>query len=66
MDKIGKLLYVHTVSKALCCTVNHVYTLIKNGDLKAIRLGKKGIRVYESSVIEFADKSEIKIEDYYK
>lgn len=64
MQEIGKLLYVKTVAGILCCTSEHVYRLIRDGRLEAIRLGVRRIRVYEASVIRFVDKAKIQGQDY--
>jgi len=64
MQGIGKLLYVKTVAGILCCTCEHVYRLIRDGKLDAIRLGSRRIRVYEGSVVRFVDQAKIQMQDY--
>lgn len=60
-----KYLYVHTVAKRLSCSTQHVYTLIKNGEIKAIRLGIRALRVTESSLNDFIKSNELDPEDYF-
>jgi excisionase family DNA binding protein len=64
MQNVGKLLYVKTVAGRLCCTPKHVYRLIQDGKLDAIKLGSRGIRVYEASVALFVERSKIQGQDY--
>ena len=52
-EKIGRLLFVSTVSKRLNCSKRYVYDLIKNEQLESIRLGPRGLRVTEDALNEF-------------
>lgn len=46
-----RLLNVQRVRELLQCSRSHVYNLVDNGTLVAIKIGKvRGIRIYESSV----------------
>jgi excisionase family DNA binding protein len=52
-EKIGRLLFVHTVADRLNCSKRHVYRLIEDEQLKSIRLGPRGLRVPEEALGEF-------------
>lgn len=65
MDKVGKLLYVKNVARILSCSDEHVYRLIRDGKIDAVRLGIRGIRVRETSVIRFVEQSKIKSDDFF-
>ena len=54
---IGKFTYIHTAAQQLCCTDRHIYNLIKNGKLKAIRLGPRGLRVLKGSIDTYIKKN---------
>jgi len=57
MDKAQpkKFMYVSRVAEMLCCSEKHVYELIKDGKLDAIRLGKRVVRVIiEGKSIEYS------------
>lgn len=60
-----KLLYVHKVAAILECSKRHVYRLIECGHLKAVRIGLKGLRIYESSLNKFIETRKIKPQDYF-
>lgn len=58
-----KYLFVHSVAAKLNCSARYVYRLIETGDLKAIRIGVRALRVPEAALEEFirrgnGDKSE--------
>lgn len=65
-QKTNRMLNVQHVAKRLSCSNNTVYSLIQDGSLKAIRIGKRALRVMESSLIKFIDSREINPEDYFK
>jgi len=50
-----KYLYVSTVAQRLQCSNQHVYGLINSGELEAVRIGKRAIRVTETSLNRFLD-----------
>lgn len=58
-QKSIRLLNVHHVASCLCCTENMIYSLIQDGSLKAIRIGKRALRITESSLNEFIESREI-------
>ncbi len=55
---------MRTAAERLCCTEAHVYQMIANGDLAAVRLGPRALRVFESSIDEFIRKNSVNAEDY--
>ena len=60
-----KLLYIANVAERLTCSRRYVYTLIQNGGLKAVRIGvKNGLRVVESSLLEFISSRQVDPLDY--
>jgi excisionase family DNA binding protein len=64
--KSNRLLNVHHVARGLGCTENTIYSLIQDGSLKAIRIGKRALRITESSLNEFLESREINSEEYFK
>ena len=62
-EKIGRLLFVRTVAKRLNCSKRHVYRLIEDEQLKAIRLGPRGLRVPEEALGEFLNQQQQDNED---
>jgi excisionase family DNA binding protein len=58
---IGKFTYIHNAAQQLCCTDRHIYNLIKNGKLKAIRLGPRGLRVLKGSIDAYIKKNMYKV-----
>ena len=63
---VEKFLYVHKVAKRLSCSNRHVYKLIRDGELKAIRLGTRALRITESSLESFVKKNRVDPEEYYE
>lgn len=62
-----KFLDVRNAANRLNCTPAHVYTLIKDGRLKAINIGeRKGIRIDEKDISDFLASREVKPEEYYQ
>ena len=66
MDKASpkKFMYVSRVADMLCCSEKHVYELIKDDKLEAIRLGKCAIRVSKDSVLDFIEQNKIDPTEY--
>lgn len=50
---MDKLLYIHKVATLLDCSRPMIYKLIYEGKIKAIRIGKRGLRISESSLNNF-------------
>lgn len=59
-----KLFCVAGVAERLNCTSRHVYNLIREGRLDAVRIGIKGIRVPQGAVDKFMSKNQIDIQGY--
>ena len=59
-----KFMYVNRVAEMLCCSEKHVYELIKDGKLDAIRLGKCSIRVSKDSLLDFIEQNKIDPKEY--
>ena len=64
-EKKDRLLCVHNVAERLNCHNSYVYTLIKDGHLKAIRVGKRALRVSESSLNRFIESRKVDPEEYF-
>jgi len=63
---IQELVYVARVIKILDCSKSCVYNLIKDGELEAIRLGKKGIRITKASLRHYIESQRIDPKTYFK
>ena len=61
----NQFMYVKRAALVLCCTEKHVYNLIRDGKIQAVRLGKRGLRVSRSSIDEFVRKNMVDSNDYY-
>jgi excisionase family DNA binding protein len=57
--KIDKLLYIHRVAIILDCPRPMIYKLIYEGKLKAVRIGKRGLRISTSSLKNYMEKNTI-------
>ncbi len=60
-----KLLYIHRVAKALDCSRPMVYKLIYEGKIKAVRIGKRGLRISEPSLSKFIEKNTVIPEEFH-
>ena len=56
---------VQSVANRLSRTDNHVYDLIREGNLQAFKIGKRAIRISESSLDKFISANIINPDDYY-
>jgi len=56
-EKLSRHLPVHLVARWLGCTNAYVYDLVKGGQLTAIRIGTRAIRISEKSVNEFIEEN---------
>lgn len=65
-QKSNRLLNVHNVARRLSCTENMIYSLIQDGSLKAIRIGKRALRITESSLNDFLESRIINPEEYFE
>jgi excisionase family DNA binding protein len=53
--KPEQLMYIHTVAKILDCLRPMVYKLVYEGKIKAVRIGKRGIRITQQSLNDFIE-----------
>jgi excisionase family DNA binding protein len=65
MRDMDRLLYIHRVAKALDCTRPMVYKLIYERKLKAVRIGKRGIRISEASLQRFLEENEVIPDEFH-
>ena len=49
------MLYVEEVARELCISASATYELIRRGKLKALRMGRKLIRVRRADLAEYVD-----------
>ncbi|SEM33026.1 DNA binding domain-containing protein, excisionase family [Syntrophus gentianae] len=60
-----RFISVQAVADKLSCTEHHVYYLIREGSIKAIKIGPRAIRVSWNSLQEFIAAGLIDPEDYF-
>lgn len=60
-----KYLTIQVVAEFLSCTERHIYDLIVEGELIAIKVGTRAVRVSEQSLIEFVEKQKVDPADLY-
>ena len=60
-----KYLTLHVVADLLSCTERHIYDLIAEGSLTAIKVGSRSVRVSEQSLKDFIEKRKINPEDLF-
>ena len=65
MEPVEKLIYVNVAARMLACTPRHIYNMVQTGDLAAIRIGPRGLRIKKASVVDFIKNNEINPDDYY-
>jgi excisionase family DNA binding protein len=62
-----RLLDVSTAAKRLNCCSANVYNLIKNGNIVAVRVGRRaGLRISESSLLKFIDERRVDPDEYFE
>jgi excisionase family DNA binding protein len=54
---MDKLFYVSEISKKLRCSVPTVHKLVDDGELKAVKIGERGLRITEESLEKFLDRN---------
>jgi excisionase family DNA binding protein len=64
-QKKDRYITVKTVTERLSCTDCHVYNMIREGKLQAIKLGQRAIRVSEQSLEEFIASRKIDPSEYF-
>ena len=65
MTSIEKFLCVHHIAERLVCSKNHIYNLIKDGKIEAIRVGGH-LRIKESAFDIFLEQNKVDAEKYYE
>jgi len=63
--KTDRYLYIQKVADTLGVTKNHIYALIKDGHLIAIRVGNRSLRVSEASLNRFIESRVVDSEEYF-
>jgi excisionase family DNA binding protein len=53
------------VADVLACTERHVYDLVTEGKLKAIKVGSRAIRISEQSLCDFIKNNTVNPEDLF-
>lgn len=56
---------METVAGILCCSQKHVYNLIFEGKLEAIKIGSRAVRISERSLHEFITMNRINPDDLF-
>jgi excisionase family DNA binding protein len=59
-----RYLLVSAVARRLNCDKRVVYGMIQNGKIKAIRVGKRGLRILESTFQDYLKTNEIEPNDF--
>ncbi len=54
-----RLIYVSKAAEKLNCSAQHVYNLINDGHLKAVKIGSRSLRIPESSLKAFIEDREV-------
>lgn len=62
---IGKYLSMQKVAAILDCTDRHIYNLIVDGELSAIKIGGRAVRISENSLIDFIERKKNNPEDLF-
>ncbi len=60
-----KWLKIQSVAETLGCTDAYVYSLIREGAIKAMKLGERALRVSEWSLQKFISARVVNPEDYF-
>jgi len=64
-NKQDRYLSVRRVAEILGCSERYVYEMVREGKLKALRLGIRAIRISEKSLNAFVELNIVDPEDYY-
>lgn len=62
---IGKYISMQKVANILDCTERHIYNLIIDGELIAIKIGGRAVRISENLLIEFIERKKINPDDLF-
>jgi excisionase family DNA binding protein len=57
---------VQHAAERLSVTDRHIYLLVRSGDLRAMRVGPRALRISEQSLEEFIDSQQIDPADLYE
>lgn len=60
-----KFISVEKIMEILSCKEGHVYNLIQEGELSAIKIGQRALRVSENSLNDFIARRRVNPEDYF-
>lgn len=60
-----KYVTMQVVAETLSCSERHVYDLIVDGSLEAIKIGGRAVRISEESLNDFIESHKIKPEDLF-
>ena len=60
-----KYVTVQIVAETLSCTERHIYRLIIDGKIKAIKIGPRALRISRNSLQEFIEAGKVNPEDYF-
>lgn len=63
--KQDRYLTVSRVAEILGCSERHVYDMVKEGKLKALRLGIRAIRISGKSLNKFIDSNIVDPDEYF-
>ncbi|MDZ7641635.1 MAG: helix-turn-helix domain-containing protein [Desulfurivibrio sp.] len=58
-QEIPEVMHVHAVARHLRCHRSTIYKLVEEGELIAIRLGRRGIRIKKASLDDYLFRQEI-------
>ncbi|SEM82109.1 DNA binding domain-containing protein, excisionase family [Syntrophus gentianae] len=59
-----RFISVQAVADMLSCTEHHVYDLIRDGRLQAIKIGQRALRISWNSLQDFIATAHVDPEDY--
>lgn len=63
--KQDRYVTANRVAETLGCTERYVYEMVKDGKLKAIRLGNRAIRISGKSLQEFIEANTVNPDEYF-
>lgn len=61
-----KLLLTNIAADRLGCTTAHIYNLVRDGHIDAVRIGKRGIRISEQSLDAFIQSRIIDPDEFFE
>ena len=56
---------MEAVAEILSCTERHIYNLITDGKIEAIKVGTRAVRISEKSLYSFIESARINPEDLF-